>query len=188
MPLGARNAVFHVSLIGRKVEDLALALPIFIGSTIGGFIPELWGGEMLSYSGVLLSGAGRRRFRHVIGCSSADLTTGEAGSRAKPPAYVAAPVLFQIRTERFILGVLGTLTFGDPISERQATDRSTFCPMSGERSQAVSDAPHWGRLLGIRGRRNVRSIGARTALRPGWRIRRPDLPTPSGGHGSNSNS
>jgi predicted MFS family arabinose efflux permease len=31
---------------------------IFIGSTIGGFIPELWGGEMLSYSGVLLSGVG----------------------------------------------------------------------------------------------------------------------------------
>jgi uncharacterized membrane protein YeaQ/YmgE (transglycosylase-associated protein family) len=31
---------------------------IFIGSTIGGFIPELWGGDMLSYSGVLLSGVG----------------------------------------------------------------------------------------------------------------------------------
>src|SRR6201997_5646496 len=31
MPLGARNAVFHVSLIARKVEDLALALPIIAG-------------------------------------------------------------------------------------------------------------------------------------------------------------
>lgn len=31
---------------------------IFIGSTIGGLIPELWGGDMFSYSGVLLSGAG----------------------------------------------------------------------------------------------------------------------------------
>ena len=31
---------------------------IFIGSTIGGLIPELWGGELLSYSGILLSGAG----------------------------------------------------------------------------------------------------------------------------------
>jgi predicted MFS family arabinose efflux permease len=31
---------------------------IFIGSTIGGLIPELWGGDMLSYSGVLLSGVG----------------------------------------------------------------------------------------------------------------------------------
>jgi amidase len=31
MPLGARNAVFHVSLIARKVEDLALALPIISG-------------------------------------------------------------------------------------------------------------------------------------------------------------
>jgi hypothetical protein len=31
---------------------------IFIGSTIGGFIPALWGGDMISYSGVLLSGVG----------------------------------------------------------------------------------------------------------------------------------
>ena len=31
---------------------------IFIGSTIGGFIPELWGGDAISYSGVLLSGVG----------------------------------------------------------------------------------------------------------------------------------
>jgi predicted MFS family arabinose efflux permease len=31
---------------------------IFIGSTIGGLIPQLWVGDMLSYSGVLLSGVG----------------------------------------------------------------------------------------------------------------------------------
>jgi amidase len=31
MPLGARNPVFHVSLIARRVEDLALALPIISG-------------------------------------------------------------------------------------------------------------------------------------------------------------
>jgi predicted MFS family arabinose efflux permease len=31
---------------------------IFIGSTIGGLIPLLWGDDMLSYSGVLLSGVG----------------------------------------------------------------------------------------------------------------------------------
>jgi amidase len=31
LPMGARNAVFHVSLISRKVEDLALALPIIAG-------------------------------------------------------------------------------------------------------------------------------------------------------------
>jgi amidase len=30
-PMGARNAVFHVSLIARKVADLALALPIIAG-------------------------------------------------------------------------------------------------------------------------------------------------------------
>src|ERR1700687_5292540 len=47
--------------------------------------------------------------------------------------------IFQIRTERFILGVLGPLAFGDPISESQATDRSTFCPMPGGSSQAASD-------------------------------------------------
>jgi amidase len=31
LPLGARNPVFHVSLIARKVKDLALALPIIAG-------------------------------------------------------------------------------------------------------------------------------------------------------------
>jgi hypothetical protein len=39
-------------------------------------------------------------------------------------------------------GVLVRLAFGDPISESQATDRSTFCPMPGGWSQAASDAPH----------------------------------------------
>ncbi len=33
-------------------------LAIFIGSTVGGFIPELWGAETFSYSSVLLSGVG----------------------------------------------------------------------------------------------------------------------------------
>jgi predicted MFS family arabinose efflux permease len=36
----------------------AIWIGIFIGSTIGGLIPELWGDGMLSYSGVLLSGVG----------------------------------------------------------------------------------------------------------------------------------
>jgi amidase len=31
LPMGARNAVFHVSLIARKVDDLTLALPIISG-------------------------------------------------------------------------------------------------------------------------------------------------------------
>jgi uncharacterized membrane protein YeaQ/YmgE (transglycosylase-associated protein family) len=33
-------------------------LAIFIGSAIGGFIPELWGASVFSYSSVLLSGVG----------------------------------------------------------------------------------------------------------------------------------
>ena len=33
-------------------------LAIFIGSTIGGAIAELWGGGMLSYTSLLLSGIG----------------------------------------------------------------------------------------------------------------------------------
>jgi hypothetical protein len=36
----------------------AIWIWIFVGSTIGGLIPALWGGDMLSYSGVLLSGVG----------------------------------------------------------------------------------------------------------------------------------
>jgi predicted MFS family arabinose efflux permease len=31
---------------------------ILIGSTIGGFIPDLWGAGLFSYSSVLLSGIG----------------------------------------------------------------------------------------------------------------------------------
>jgi hypothetical protein len=33
-------------------------LGVLIGSTIGGFIPGLWGAGLLSYSAVLLSGIG----------------------------------------------------------------------------------------------------------------------------------
>jgi predicted MFS family arabinose efflux permease len=33
-------------------------LGILIGSCIGGVAPELWGAGLISYSGVLLSGAG----------------------------------------------------------------------------------------------------------------------------------
>jgi hypothetical protein len=33
-------------------------LGVLIGSTIGGLIPGLWGGDLVSYSGVLLSGLG----------------------------------------------------------------------------------------------------------------------------------
>jgi hypothetical protein len=31
---------------------------ILIGSTIGGFIPAIWGGDLLSYAGVMFSGIG----------------------------------------------------------------------------------------------------------------------------------
>ena len=33
-------------------------LGVLIGSTIGGFIPDLWGADLFSYSSVLLSAAG----------------------------------------------------------------------------------------------------------------------------------
>jgi hypothetical protein len=33
-------------------------LGILIGSTLGGFIPSLWGADMLSYSALLFSGGG----------------------------------------------------------------------------------------------------------------------------------
>ena len=31
---------------------------LFIGSTLGGILPALWGGDMLSISGILLSAVG----------------------------------------------------------------------------------------------------------------------------------
>ncbi len=33
-------------------------LGILIGSTLGGFVPELWGADLLSTSSILLSGLG----------------------------------------------------------------------------------------------------------------------------------
>ena len=33
-------------------------LGVLVGSTIGGFIPDLWGAGLFSYSSVLLSGVG----------------------------------------------------------------------------------------------------------------------------------
>jgi predicted MFS family arabinose efflux permease len=44
--------------VGRELRATAIWIGIFIGSTIGGLIPELWGDGMFSYSGVLLSGGG----------------------------------------------------------------------------------------------------------------------------------
>jgi hypothetical protein len=42
----------------KKHMRTAIWTGILIGSTLGGFIPALWGGDLLSYSGLLLSGAG----------------------------------------------------------------------------------------------------------------------------------
>jgi hypothetical protein len=33
-------------------------IAILVGSTIGGFVPALWGGDLLSYAGVLWSAIG----------------------------------------------------------------------------------------------------------------------------------
>jgi uncharacterized membrane protein YeaQ/YmgE (transglycosylase-associated protein family) len=37
---------------------VSIWIALFIGSTIGGIIPELWGAEMLSYTSLILSGVG----------------------------------------------------------------------------------------------------------------------------------
>ena len=42
----------------KKHMRTAIWTGILIGSTLGGFIPALWGGDLMSYSGLLLSGAG----------------------------------------------------------------------------------------------------------------------------------
>jgi predicted MFS family arabinose efflux permease len=46
------------SRVTLLIMGSSIWIGIFVGSTIGGLIPEIWGGDMLSYSGVLLSGAG----------------------------------------------------------------------------------------------------------------------------------
>jgi uncharacterized membrane protein YeaQ/YmgE (transglycosylase-associated protein family) len=37
---------------------VSIWIALFIGSAIGGIIPELWGAEMLSYTSLILSGVG----------------------------------------------------------------------------------------------------------------------------------
>ena len=37
---------------------VSIWIALFIGSTIGGMIPELWGAEMLSYTSLILGGVG----------------------------------------------------------------------------------------------------------------------------------
>ena len=103
----------------------------------------------------------KRRMRQI----QKPAATNEPASRNRTgglPRITARPsvhgrhTIFQIRTERFILGVLGPQRSEISISASQATDRSTFCPMPGGRSQAASDAPrteavllgHWRALRG----------------------------------------
>ena len=43
---------------GAMPSRARIWLPILIGSTIGGMIPELWDAGIFSYTGVLLSGVG----------------------------------------------------------------------------------------------------------------------------------
>jgi hypothetical protein len=70
-----------------------------------------------------------------------------------------------------MLGVLGPQRSEISISASQATDRSTFCPMPGGRSQAASDAPRTEAVL----------LGRRT--HPGWRR---SAGTPGGALGPNA--
>jgi hypothetical protein len=44
--------------IAKKMKNPRIWIAIFIGSTIGGFVPALWGGDMLSVAGVFWSGIG----------------------------------------------------------------------------------------------------------------------------------
>jgi predicted MFS family arabinose efflux permease len=40
------------------MRSRSIWIGVFIGSMIGGFLPELWGGSAFSYTSVLLSGVG----------------------------------------------------------------------------------------------------------------------------------
>ena len=53
----ARELAFRGNFLAKLAVEI-IWLGILIGSTIGGFIPELWGADMISYSSLLLSGVG----------------------------------------------------------------------------------------------------------------------------------
>ncbi len=40
------------------MQSKIIWLGVFVGSTIGGFIPDLWGASFLSFSSILFSGIG----------------------------------------------------------------------------------------------------------------------------------
>ena len=51
---GISGPVFKVGF----VMQARIWLGVLVGSTLGGFIPDLWGAGLFSYSSVLLSGVG----------------------------------------------------------------------------------------------------------------------------------
>jgi hypothetical protein len=57
-PHHARGYALGIELGKFVGSSRAIWFGIFVGSAIGGLVPELWGGGAFSYSSVLLSGIG----------------------------------------------------------------------------------------------------------------------------------
>jgi dipeptide/tripeptide permease len=60
LPRGTSSACYEEAAQPRLRNPMrsSIWIAIFIGSTIGGMIPGLWGDGIFSYSSVLLSGVG----------------------------------------------------------------------------------------------------------------------------------
>jgi amidase len=158
MPMGARNAVFHVSLIARKVEDLALALPIVAGPDFRDH--SIVGMPLLDPKAVTLSGLKLAYFEDdgaatptkeisaaVRDCAKAFMDAGVKVEESRPPdAARAATVYFDMSRGD---GGAGTRAFlksigSDPISplfEKALTN--SVAPAMANTTEALAAFVRW---------------------------------------------
>jgi amidase len=158
MPMGARNAVFHVSLIARKVEDLALALPIVAGPDFRDH--SIVGMPLLDPKAVTLSGLKLAYFEDdgaatptkeisaaVRDCAKAFMDAGVKVEESSPPdAARAATVYFDMSRGD---GGAGTRAFlksigSDPISplfEKALTN--SVAPAMANTTEALAAFVRW---------------------------------------------
>ncbi|WP_375463533.1 amidase [uncultured Methylobacterium sp.] len=157
-PMGARNSVFHVSLIARRVDDLALALPLIAGPDFHDYTivdMPLRDPRAVSLSGLKLAffdddGASAPTPEIAAAVRSAAQAFAEAGiavaERRPPDAEKAATVYYDMTRGdggagvRAFLKSVGTDRIS-PLFEQSLTSRSA--PAMGSITEALAAFARW---------------------------------------------
>jgi len=98
LPMGARNAVFHVSLIARNVDDLALALPIIAGPDFRDH--SIVGMPLLDPKAVQLTGLKLAYFEDDGAASPTKEITAAPRPKKLPRQFAIAPRLLRMLASR----------------------------------------------------------------------------------------